>query len=62
MAAPAVFLASRESDDFTARRILANRWQAALPPRDAALAASDPIAWTGIGTPGVQPAAAGKLL
>ena len=62
MAAPAVFLASSESDDFTARRILANRWNGALPVREAAAAASDPIAWTGTGTPGVQPAAAAKLL
>ena len=62
MAAPALFLASEESNDFTARRILANRWNAALAPRAAAAAASDPIAWTAAGTPGVQPAAAAKLL
>ncbi len=62
MAAPMVFLASDEANDFTARRILANRWQTALPPRDAAAQASDAIAWTGAGTPGVQPPAAKKLL
>jgi NAD(P)-dependent dehydrogenase (short-subunit alcohol dehydrogenase family) len=62
MAAPAVFLASDESNDFSARRILANRWQIALAPRAAAAAASDSIAWTGVGTQGVQPKAAGKLL
>jgi 3-oxoacyl-[acyl-carrier protein] reductase len=62
MAAPAVFLASDESNDFSARRVIANRWQTALAPRAAAAAASDPIAWSGVGTQGVQPKAAGKLL
>jgi 3-oxoacyl-[acyl-carrier protein] reductase len=62
MAAPMVFLASDEANEFTARRILANRWQPVLPPREAAERASDPIAWTGAGTPGVQPAAAAKML
>jgi 3-oxoacyl-[acyl-carrier protein] reductase len=62
MAAPAAFLASDESNDFTARRLLANRWQKDLPPHAAAMAASDPIAWTGVGTQGVQPAAADKLV
>jgi 3-oxoacyl-[acyl-carrier protein] reductase len=62
MAAPAAFLASDASDDFTARRILANRWQKDLPPHAAAMAASDPIAWTGVGIQGVQPAAADRLV
>lgn len=62
MAAPMVFLASDAANDFTARRILANRWQSALNPREAADKASDAIAWTGTGTPGVQPAAAAKML
>lgn len=62
MAAPMSFLASDESNDFTARRILANRWRKELAPREAAAQASDPIAWTGVGTPGVQPVAAAKLL
>lgn len=56
MAAPAVFLASDLSNDFNARRVLANRWDAALPMTLAAARASDPIAWTGVGTQGVQPA------
>jgi NAD(P)-dependent dehydrogenase (short-subunit alcohol dehydrogenase family) len=56
MAAPAVFLASDASNGFTARRILANRWNAGLAPAEAAAAASDPIAWTGVGAQGVQPA------
>lgn len=58
MAAPMVFLASKASDGFTGRRILANRWQIALPPAEAASRASDPIAWTGIGTAAVNPAIA----
>jgi hypothetical protein len=61
MAAPIVFIASDESSDFTARRILANRWTRSLPPREAAAKASDVIAWTGVGTPGVQPEAAMKM-
>jgi NAD(P)-dependent dehydrogenase (short-subunit alcohol dehydrogenase family) len=61
MAAPAVFLASEAANDFTARRIVANRWNATLPPREAAAAASDPIAWAGYGTQGVQPAIIGKM-
>ena len=61
MAAPIVFLASDDSNDFTARRILANRWPAGRTVRDAATIASDPIAWTGVGTQGVQPAIAAKM-
>jgi 3-oxoacyl-[acyl-carrier protein] reductase len=61
MAAPAAFLASEAANDFTARRIVANRWNAILPPHEAAAAASDPIAWAGYGTQGVQPAITGKM-
>jgi 3-oxoacyl-[acyl-carrier protein] reductase len=61
MAAPAIFLASEASDGFTARRILANRWNTALAPTEAAALASDPIAWTGVGTQGVQPAITNKM-
>jgi NAD(P)-dependent dehydrogenase (short-subunit alcohol dehydrogenase family) len=61
MAAPIVFLASDESNDFNARRILANRWPKGRTARDAATIASDPIAWTGVGTQGVQPAIAAKM-
>jgi 3-oxoacyl-[acyl-carrier protein] reductase len=61
MAAPAAFLASDAANDFTARRIVANRWNATLPPLAAAAAASDPIAWAGYGTQGVQPAITGKM-
>ncbi|WP_158592303.1 SDR family NAD(P)-dependent oxidoreductase [Noviherbaspirillum sedimenti] len=60
MAAPAVFLASDASNDFSGRRILANRWKPGLPEREAAELASDPIAWTGYGSLGVQPAMARK--
>ena len=61
MAAPAAYLASDASDGFTARRILANRWNTSLAPSAAAAAASDPIAWTGVGTQGVQPAMTNKM-
>jgi NAD(P)-dependent dehydrogenase (short-subunit alcohol dehydrogenase family) len=60
MGPPMAFIASDESGAFTGRRILANRWVTSLPPREAAARASDPIAWTGVGTAGVQPAAARK--
>lgn len=57
MAPPAVFLASAASNAFTGRRILANRWQQAGPQAtiEEAMAASDPIAWTGYGAQGVHP-------
>jgi len=57
MAPPAVFLASRASDNFTGRRILANRWQQVGEDatHEEAMAASDPIAWTGYGAQGVHP-------
>ncbi|MGE0231238.1 MAG: SDR family NAD(P)-dependent oxidoreductase [Flavobacteriaceae bacterium] len=54
MAAPMAFLASDESDGFTARRILAQRWPAGLPPREAAAKASFPIAWKGLSDDGVK--------
>lgn len=53
MAAPAAFLASDEADDFNARRIIAVRWKEELPPAEAAQAASDPIAWSGLGAQAV---------
>lgn len=57
MAPPMVFLASNASNDFNGRRILASRWQAdaGKTPMEIAMAASDPVAWTGYGTQGVQP-------
>ena len=58
MAEPMAFLASDESDGFTGRRLLANRWDSSLSPREAADKASDPIAWTGYGTKGAHPAIA----
>jgi len=61
MAAPILFLASDDSDGFTARRILANRWDTALAPKEAAAKASDVIAWTGFGIQGVQPASSRGL-
>ena len=49
MKAPVTWLASRDSDGFTGRRIVAARWDDALPGADAARAASWPAAWPGVG-------------
>jgi NAD(P)-dependent dehydrogenase (short-subunit alcohol dehydrogenase family) len=49
MAAPAVWLASNASDGVTGKRFLGIKWDVALPPEQAALAAAAPVAWTGYG-------------
>ena len=49
MKAPISWLASRASDGFTGRRIVAARWDGALPGAEAARAASWPAAWPGVG-------------
>jgi NAD(P)-dependent dehydrogenase (short-subunit alcohol dehydrogenase family) len=49
MGEPIIFLASDESNTFSARRIIAARWKSNLLPASAAHAASDPIAWSGMG-------------
>ena len=61
MIAPIAFLASTASDDFNGRRILACRWPVDGEGREAALAASDAIAWNGHGIPGVFPEALDKI-
>jgi 3-oxoacyl-[acyl-carrier protein] reductase len=53
MGDPIVFLASDEANSFNARRIVAVRWKGDRPPADAAHAASDPIAWSGMGAQAV---------
>lgn len=58
MGPPMAFLASDAANDFTGRRILAYRWDTALPPEEAAAQASDPIAWTGFGAQGKHAAMA----
>jgi 3-oxoacyl-[acyl-carrier protein] reductase len=55
MGPPISFLASDDSNDFNARRIIARRWDTTLPPREAAMLASDVIAWKGYGTQAVNP-------
>ena len=55
MGPPIAFLASDASDGFNGRRLLACRWDQALAPADTAEAASDPIAWTGVGARGQHP-------
>ena len=49
MKTPVRWLASRDSDGFTGRRIVAARWDDALPGAEAARAASWPAAWPGVG-------------
>ena len=49
MKAPVRWLASRDSDGFTGRRIVAARWDDAVPGAEAARAASWPAAWPGVG-------------
>lgn len=46
MGPPIVWLATSDSDGFTAKRIIAKNWDLALAPREAALRCSDPIAWS----------------
>jgi NAD(P)-dependent dehydrogenase (short-subunit alcohol dehydrogenase family) len=55
MAAPIRYLSSDASDGFTAKRILACHWNAAVPDELASAAASDPIAWLGYGRGGKHP-------
>jgi NAD(P)-dependent dehydrogenase (short-subunit alcohol dehydrogenase family) len=45
LAPPAQWLASPASDGVTGRRFVAGLWDSALPPEEAAAAASAPIAW-----------------
>lgn len=49
MAAPIRWLLSEASDGVTGRRFVANDWDPALAPADAAAAASAPIGWAGFG-------------
>ena len=53
MKAPIGWLASDASDGFTGRRIVAARWDDALPGREAAEKASWPAAWPGLGAQAV---------
>ena len=56
MAAPAVWLASDESNDVTGRRFLAVHWDPSLPNEVASEKAMAPIAWEGLGSQTVFPA------
>ena len=55
MAAPICWLLDRASDGVTGRRFLGIRWDPALPPAEAAEAASAPAAWPGLGQEGRWP-------
>lgn len=45
MIAPAVWIASSQSDGVTSRRFIAKNWDESLTPAEAALAASSPAGW-----------------
>jgi NAD(P)-dependent dehydrogenase (short-subunit alcohol dehydrogenase family) len=45
MVAPAVWIASNQSDGVTSQRIIAKKWDESLAPADAAAAASAPAGW-----------------
>ncbi len=45
MVAPAVWIASNQSDGVTGRRFVAKKWNESLTPAEAALAASAPAGW-----------------
>ncbi|KWV59690.1 hypothetical protein AS156_30600 [Bradyrhizobium macuxiense] len=55
MAAPITWLASDASSDVTGRRFIAAKWNTALPPAQAAQAASSPAAWAGYGDTSIKP-------
>jgi len=56
MGPPVCWLASEASDGVTGMRIMARRWDPALPPEEAARAATSPAAWPGL----AQEAAGGQ--
>lgn len=58
MVAPAVWLASTESDDTTSCRFLAASWDTSAPLEQAVAAAKSPAAWMGYGTKATIPGVA----
>jgi len=56
MRAPAVWLASGESDGFNGHRIIAARWDEKLPIKERLENASAPAAWPQLGAQSVRPA------
>jgi NAD(P)-dependent dehydrogenase (short-subunit alcohol dehydrogenase family) len=55
MAAPLLWLVSEEASATTARRFIAARWDASLPPAQAAERAGAPVAWSGLGNQMIKP-------
>lgn len=55
MAQPLVWLVSDAAGEVTGRRFLAVRWDAELPPGQAAEKAGAPVAWTSIATMPITP-------
>jgi 3-oxoacyl-[acyl-carrier protein] reductase len=59
MQAPAVWLASDASSEFTGQRIVAERWDERLPLAERLAQASAPAAWQGLGRQAVSSSAPG---
>jgi NAD(P)-dependent dehydrogenase (short-subunit alcohol dehydrogenase family) len=57
MGPPLAWLVSEEAGSFTGQRIIAARWDAALPPAEAARAAARAIGWPELGADAVWPGA-----
>jgi len=55
MVAPLLWLVSEEASNTTARRYIAARWDASLPPAQAAEQAGAPVAWSGLGNQMIRP-------
>jgi NAD(P)-dependent dehydrogenase (short-subunit alcohol dehydrogenase family) len=56
MVPPLLWLASRQADDFTGRRLAAVLWDPGLPPAAAAERAGAPLAWPQLGRQSQHPA------
>jgi NAD(P)-dependent dehydrogenase (short-subunit alcohol dehydrogenase family) len=54
MQAPALWLASEDSNGFNGRRIMANLWDESLPLKERVAKASAPAAWPQLGRPAIS--------
>jgi NAD(P)-dependent dehydrogenase (short-subunit alcohol dehydrogenase family) len=55
MVPPLIWLCSNESDGVTGQRFIGTRWDAALPPAEAAKKAGAPAAWQQLGRQAIMP-------
>ncbi len=55
MVAPLIWLCSSGSDGITGQRFIAMRWDASLPPAEAAKKAGAPAAWQQLGRQAIMP-------